>query len=316
MDTIVGHNDYKYKVDKTWGNADFLKYPVNDCHEMVMAENGLLYMLTNETKNNILIFNKDGVVKGSWGNSFPGGHGLSIHNENGTEFLYITDTVKHKVFKTSLSGDLIFEMAYPKEISLYKSAEEYKPTETLVAANGDIYVTDGYGHQFVIQYNEKGEYIRHWGGKGTGNENFDCVHGITLDKRHAGNPTLLITSRNENAFKRFTLDGKYVNTINLPGSFVCRPVVHGKNIYAAVFRSGDNQNFGSGFLTVLNEDDQVVSSPGASQPIYHNNRLIPQRQTSKLFIHPHDVCIDQDENIYVPQWNSSHTFPLKLERIS
>jgi peptidylamidoglycolate lyase len=315
MDVIIGHNGFEYKVDKKWSRADFAKYPVNDCHEMVMASNGLLYMLTNETKNNVLIYNKDGEIKGSWGNSFPGGHGLSIHNENGTEFLYITDTVRHKVFKVSLSGELIFEIPYPKEIDLYQSEEEYKPTETLIAANGDIYVTDGYGHQFVIQYNTKGEYIRHWGGKGTGNDNFDCVHGIAFDGRNTAQPSLLITSRNQNAFKRFTMDGKYLSTINIPGSFVCRPVVNCKNIYAAVFRSGDNQNFGSGYITILNEHDQVISSPGASQPIYHNQKLIPQRQTSKAFIHPHDVCVDDDENLYIPQWNSDKSYPLKLERV-
>lgn len=314
MTDIIGHNGYKYKVNMTWGNANPQKYPVNDCHEMVMAKNGLLYLLTNETKNNIIIYNKDGEIKDSWGREFPGGHGLSIHNENGTEFLYITDTLRHKVFKASLSGRIILEIDYPKEISLYKAADEYKPTETLITDNGDIYITDGYGHQFVIQYNAKGEYIRHWGGRGTENENFDCAHGIALDNRTSGNPTLLICSRNENAFKRFSLDGLYLNTIYLPGSFVCRPVVHGKNLYAAVFRSGNNQNFGSGFITILNEHNKVISSPGATQPIYHNQKLVPQKQNSKVFIHPHDVCVDHDDNLYIPQWNANKSYPIMLER--
>jgi peptidylamidoglycolate lyase len=301
MDTIIGHNGFQYKVDAGWGNADVLKYPVNDCHEMIMAGNGLLYMLTNETQNNILIYNKDGKITGSWGNGFPGGHGLSIHNENGTEFLYITDTELGKVFKTTLSGQIVLTLTYPAEIAQYQSAADYKPTETLVTANGDIYVTDGYGHQFVIQYNAKGGYIRHWGGRGEGNENFDCAHGIALDDRSPESPSLLITSRNENAFKRFTLAGEYLDTIYIPGAFVCRPVVHKNNIYAAVFRSGNNQNFGSGFITILDQDNKVVSSPGATGP--------------KVFIHPHDVCVDEDDNLYVPQWNAGKSYPLRLERV-
>ena len=315
MGMILGHNGYQYKVNEHWVQNNRANYPVNDCHEMVQARSGLLYLLTNETKNNILIYNRDGEIKGSWGNEFPGGHGLSIHNENGTEFLYITDTVRHKVFKTSLTGRVIFEIDFPKEIGLYQSADEFKPTETLIATNGDIYITDGYGHQFVVQYNAKGEYLRHWGGKGPGKEHFDCVHGIALDNRKKGLSSLLITSRNENCIKRFSLEGEYINKISLPGSFVCRPVVYHNNIYAAVFRSGDNQNYGSGFITILDEYDKVISSPGASEPIYHNYRLLPQRQLSKIFIHPHDVCIDQDENIYVPQWNSNRTHPLMLSRI-
>lgn len=300
MDKIIGHNGFQYKVNASWGNADARTYPVNDCHEMVMAGNGLLYMLTNETQNNILIYNKDGKITGSWGNGFPGGHGLSIHNENGIEFLYITDTLLGKVFKTTLSGKIVLTLTYPTEIAQYQSAADYKPTETLINRNGDIYVTDGYGQQFVIQYNAKGEYIRHWGGKGHGNENLDCAHGIALDDRSPDDPSLLVTSRNENAFKRFTLDGKYLGTIHIPGSFVCRPVVHKSNIYAAVFRSGNNQNFGSGFITILDENNKVVSSPG---------------DALNIFIHPHDVCIDEDENLYVPQWNANKSYPVKLERV-
>jgi hypothetical protein len=33
------------------------------------------------------------------------------------------------------------------------------------------------------------------------------------------------------------------------------------------------------------------------------------------FLHPHDVCVDGDENIYVPQWASGKTYPVKLERV-
>ena len=32
---IVGHGDFRYKVDKKWGIQDPAKFPVNDCHEMV-----------------------------------------------------------------------------------------------------------------------------------------------------------------------------------------------------------------------------------------------------------------------------------------
>lgn len=313
QELVIGHNDFQYRMDKNWVKNQ--KMPLKDCHEMVLSTNGLFYMLGNETKNNIVIFNKDGEIKGDWGHDFPGGHGLSIHNENGEEFLYITDTVRNKVFKTTLDGRVVLELTLPKEIVDYKDVSEFKPTETVVTPNGDIYVTDGYGLQFVIQYNAKGEYIRHFGGKGFGNENFDCAHGIALDNRDLENPTLLVTSRNENCFKRFTLEGNYLNTIDIPGSFVCRPVIHKKNIYAAAFRSGDNQNFGSGFITILDEKDKVVSSPGATKPTYLGEKLLPQNQIPDIFIHPHDVCIDKDENIYVPQWNSEGSYPIKLTRI-
>ena len=39
-------------------------------------------------------------------------------------------------------------------------------------------------------------------------------------------------------------------------------------------------------------------------------------QTIKAFKYPHDVCIDDDENIYVAQWNSEKVYPYKLEPIA
>ena len=311
---IIGHNNFKYKVNAAWGIPPGQQYPVNDCHEMVMSKTGLLYILTNETHNNILVYNKDGQVKSSWGHTYPAAHGLTLSNEGGGEFLYITDTVRHQVIKTTLMGDELLVLDYPKEIPLYTAADEYKPTETAIAPNGDIYVTDGYGHQFVIQYDNKGNYIRHWGGRGDEADKFDCVHGIAIDNR-GDEPTLLITSRNHNALKRFTMDGKYLSTIHLPGSFICRPVINGKNVYSAVFRSGNNMNFGSGYITILDESNKVVSTPGGTVPFYVDGVLQPQAKADETFIHPHDVCVDEDENLYVPQWNSGKTYPIMLERV-
>lgn len=311
----IGYNGFVYKVISDWGRLDADKVPVKDCHEMVMSRSGLFYMLTNHTQNNVVVYNRDGSLNKTWGTTYPGAHGLSIHEEGDIEYLYITDTDRHEVIKATLDGEELMILGYPTEIGAYQSPEDYKPTETAIAPNGDIYVTDGYGLQFVIQYNAKGQYIRHWGGRGDGPEYFDCVHGIAIDSRGLSEPSLLITSRNQNVLKRFTMDGQYLSDIPVPGSFICRPVIHGKNIYGAVFRSGTNTNFGSGYLLILDENDRVVSAPGATEPLYASGILQPQKQDTKTFIHPHDVCVDGGGNLYIPQWNSGNMYPIKLERI-
>jgi hypothetical protein len=151
---------------------------------------------------------------------------------------------------------------------------------------------------------------------GNADTQFNCVHGIAVDNRNAEGPaTLLITSRNQNAFKRFTLHGEYIETFYLPGSFVCRPVIKGRYLYAAVFRSGSNMKLNSGYITILNEHNRVVSTPGGTEPVYKNEELLTQHQQESVFKHPHDVAIDNNGNIYVCQWKAGNTYPLKLKKV-
>ncbi|MEX2592540.1 MAG: 6-bladed beta-propeller [Anditalea sp.] len=315
---VLGHGTHRYRVVEGWGVLDAGKNPVNDCHEMVEDAQGRLIMLTNETENNILIYDKSGKLLETWGHSYPGGHGLTLSQEGEDQFLFITDTSRNQVIKTDLKGKEIFKIDYPKETGMYDFPSKFVPTETAInPANGDIYVVDGYGQNYIIQYDAKGEYIRHFGGAGDTDETFRCCHGILIDTRNKTNPTLLITDRSHMQYKRFTLEGKYLATIPMPGSFVCRPVLKGDNIYAAVYRSTTEQYPNSGYLTILDADDKVVSTPGGTAPEYRDNKLQEQQKDRSFlgFMHPHDVCVDSDENLYVPQWASKKTYPVKLERV-
>ena len=317
--TVLGHNGFRYRVVPGWGVLDAGKNPVNDCHEMVQDAKGRIILLTNEIKNNILIYDKSGKLLENWGHTYPGGHGLTLGGEGNEQYLLICDTDRHQVIKTDLKGRELMKVEYPKETGKYDYPAQYKPTETATnPANGDIYVVDGYGLNYVMQYDRTGKLIRSWGGKGEANDTFDCCHGIVVDRRVPTNPTLLITDRRHNALKRFTLDGKYVSTIALPGSYICRPVVHGENIYGAVFRSTSDAYPDSGYLQILDKNDRVISTPGGSEPIYQDGKLAEQRKdrSSSAFLHPHDVLVDEDDSIYVAQWNSKKTYPIKLERVA
>ena len=84
---LLGHASHRYKVVKNWGVLDAGKVPVNDCHEMVQDKMGRIILLTNETKNNVIVYNKDGKLLETWGHEYPGAHGLTLWNENGTEYL-------------------------------------------------------------------------------------------------------------------------------------------------------------------------------------------------------------------------------------
>ncbi|MBD0831909.1 NHL repeat-containing protein [Aestuariibaculum sediminum] len=314
-DVIIGHNSHQYKVDMAWGNLNANVTPVKDCHEMVQDSKGRIVLLTNHTKNNVIIYDKSGKFISSWGTEFPGGHGLTLVKENGEDFLLITDYERHQVIKTTIDGKKVFEIDFPSETGLYERKEQFKPTETTVLPNGDFYVADGYGSQYITHYNHKGELLNIFGGKGTENGQFLNAHGICYDNRDKNNPSLLISARSMNILKRFDLKGNFLESIPVPGALICRPVIHKNDIYFAVLKSKNAPNSDSGFLLIMNEKNEVVSCPGATAPSYANGNLDELYQTVRLFQHPHDVCIDDDENMYVAQWNSGQTYPIKLTRV-
>ena len=312
---ILGHNNKRYKINTKWSKADVARNPVNDCHEMVQDQKGRILLLTNETKNNVLIYNKHGKLLDTWGTEYPGAHGFTLFNENGTDTLFICDNNRHQVIKTTIDGRVLLTLDYPKETGMYTKPDEYIPTETAIAANGDIYVADGYGKDFIIQYDLNGKYIRYFGGRGTEDKHLLNAHGICIDTRNNKNPTLIICSRQQNSFKRFSMEGVYIETISLPGAWVCRPVIKGEYLYAAVLQSNNNQWKQSGFVTILDANNKVISNLAGTEPVYKGNVPDEMFQTEKVFQYPHDVCIDDEENMYVAQWNSGKTYPYKLEPV-
>lgn len=318
--TILGHGNFKYRLERAWGNLNSKAHPVKNCHEMVMDKEGRLLMLTDHVKNNMLIYDRSGKLLDNWTLNLPGAHGLTLHDEGGTEYLYITDPSLGKVLKTTLTGTVVQTLEHPQKIGAYNPKMNFKPTETAIGPNGDIYVADGYGSQFILQYNSKGQFIRKFGGDSFLQEaKFKQVHGVTLDTRHPENPTLLCSARIKNAFKRFTLDGKYIETYYLPGAYVSRPVIDGENLYSGVcfgMEKGDyNMKMNKGFVTILDKNHHVVSNPGGTKPKYKSGQLQLMFQKEPVFKHCHDVCVDKDKNLYVCQWNAGGVYPYKLHRV-
>jgi hypothetical protein len=300
---------------------------------MVKDSKGRLIMVNDEVKNNILIYDKSGKLLDSWGTRFPGGHGLTLSAEGGEDFLFIADCGYYfkdnkwqsqagEIVKMTTDGRLVFALGHPSTIGVYKANEKFQPTEIAVAPNGDFYVADGYGSDYIIQYNHQGQYIRHFGGRNNENpeHNLNNAHGVAVDIRNPNAPKLICTSRSDNAFKFFTMDGKYLETVKLPGAYVCRPVVHDTNIYAGVCWSNSRETGkridNSGFVTILDKNNKVVANPGGTKPEYNKKgELQPMFQEGDTFYHGHDVCVDEDKNLYVCQWNANKTYPVKLERV-
>lgn len=320
---VIGHGAHRYRVDLNWSKADPERFPVRDCHEMIQAGDSRLFLLTNQAKNNVLIYDTAGKLLDSWTLGFNGAHGLSWHREpDGKEFLYVTDTGTGRVVKTSLAGEIALELPHAHKCGAYQPNDTYSPTETAVAPNGDIYVADGYGSQFILRFDRTGRYLAKFGGKSSQPVNkgkFLQAHGVAIDTRGGGEPLVVCTARIRNEFQWFTLEGKHVRTVYLPGAYISRPVIAGRHLYSGIcfgmfpsdFRMWQNR----GFVTILDDQDRVVSNPGGHAPKYDDQGSLQiMLQDQPVFRNCHDVCVDRQGDLYVCQWNSGNVYPYKLRR--
>lgn len=335
-DILIGHGTHRYRVHKEWVPAGQGRHhPILNCHEMVQVKDGRLFMIGDHWDNQMLIFKPDGTIVDSWGSAWPGGHGLTRSEENGEEFLFVTDSGLWKsgsggyrqtgrVTKIDLQGREIFSISHPMSVGAYEPDMVFNPTETAVAPNGDIYIADGYGSQFVLRYDRQGRFLQRFGGKENvpQEQRLNNAHGVAIDCRQGRDKaTVIVTSRSDHCFQRFTLEGKYLETLPVPGAMVCRPVIAGDHLYAGVCWSKTPEmnklpQNPSGFVVVLDAAGHVVSAPGGTEPTYENGVLQPLKQEQRIFDHGHDVCVLENGDLIVCQWNAFQTYPIKLEKVA
>lgn len=317
----IGHGSFRYQVDLEWCRAQPEKHPVKNCHEMVMDSQKRLIMITDEPRNNILIFDKEGKVLDAWTLKFKSGHGLSLDARDGRESLWLCDPGSGTVVKTSLQGEVLLTLPHASECGAYDAGTKYAPTEAAVGPDGDIYVADGYGSQFILQFDAGGKFIRKFGGLSSQALNpgkFMQAHGVAIDSR-SGTPLLLCTERLRNEFHWYTLEGEYVRSVYLPGAFMSRPVIAADLLVSGVcfgMKPGDYRMWRErGFIVILDRHNKVVSAPGAHAPEYEADQVKLLLQDQPVFRNVHDVCVDDEGSLYACQWNAGQVYPFKLRRV-
>jgi hypothetical protein len=301
---ILGEGDHKYEATHDWGVLP-ASIQYGNTHGVCEDSQGHIYVhhtvnASSESSDSMVVFDAHGKFVKSWGKDFKGGaHGLHILKEGKQEFLYLCDTKRGLVVKTTLGGEEVFTIGYPKESEQYKPGADgkpvkYSPTNLAVSPNGDLYVGDGYGSSFINQYNSKGEYIRTFGGLGADPGQVSCPHGIICDLR-GSSPVLIVADRANHRLQRFTLDGKHIDFasgVNLPCHF---------NIY----KNGDvvMPDLGAR-VTLLDRDNKVILHLGEDDSnTWGELRKQPRDKfIAGKFICPHGACFDHAGNVFVVEW--------------
>lgn len=306
---VVGDGAFRYEVIDDWAKLpDGMKF--GNTHAAAEAADGrILIHHQGGAPDSVFVFDADGKFVKSWGKEWRGGaHGMQLRKEGNDEFLYLATTGQRTVLKTTLDGEVLLKLEYPKDAKnaagqpCYANANGYSPTNIAFhPTDGSFYVADGYGSSYVHHYSAKGEYVRTFGGKGGADGQLSCPHGIWCDSREKDKPVLVVADRSNERLQYFTLDGQFVKVVKPAQANGYRHPCH-------FDQRGDNLLVPGlqGVVSILGKDDQVVAYLGdnpdkaaRAKNGWPKDKLVPG-----VFVAPHGAIWDRAGNIYVAEWLS------------
>ena len=317
---VLGQGDFRYRVVPDWGREALAKVQVKNGHAVAVDASGRLFFLTDDARNNVIILDaQSGALIRHWTARMPGAHGLTLVQEKDREVLFITDTALHEVRKLTLDGEELARYPWPQSSGLYQKADEYRPSKILHHPDGRLWIFDGYGKDYIHEYQSDGSYRRSWGGNlGTGENQLIHwgPHGGGLNLRDPAEPVIIVAMSDQQEMKRFNLDGQFLSKHAFPGGNPRDFVPFGD--HALVPHLGDQwpkDRNAPGFISVVDRDLKIISNIGAPPAEYVAGQLQPMRSDGKTFIHPHGVAVDAAGNLFVAQFSSPSAPLLKLERL-
>lgn len=315
---ILGAGNHKYEWVRGWGKLpEGMKF--GSTHGGVVVDSKNQVYFSTDSDAAIVVFDQNGKYIRSIGKEWKpdkdgnGTHDLQLHKEGKQEFIYLVSLFRNEFAKITTTGEVVWVKGYPEKSGIYKDKTQFKPTGITVAPNGDFYVTDGYGANYVHRYSAKGEYLNSWGGKTTQAKEdgkFSTPHKIIIDQR-SGTPTVLVTDRANHRLQWFSLEGKHIKTVDgTENDFMRLPSV--LSIRGTDVAIGDLK----GRVTIIDKDNKLVTHLGDSgnDKKQATNKITPDQWVDGQFIAAHGISWDNKGNLYVSEWNLAGRV-VKLKRL-
>ncbi|NOX50431.1 MAG: hypothetical protein GXP16_07840 [Gammaproteobacteria bacterium] len=131
-------------------------------------------------------------------------HGLCVDPDGA---FWVADVGRHQVLKLDTTGTVLLVLGQERRPG--SSADCFSlPTGVVVADNGCIFVTDGYGNARVMKFSADGTFIHQWGKRGSANGEFKLPHSVALDP--VGN--VVVADRENARVQMFDCAGRHLAT--------------------------------------------------------------------------------------------------------
>jgi sugar lactone lactonase YvrE len=307
----------KYEVMPDWEQLP-AGYVHQDVDGVAVDSQDRVYLMTRGDAR-LIVYNLDGSFLRSWGEGLftPRTHGVTIGPD---DMVYTVDDGDHTVRKFTPEGTQLMVIGTPgvpsdtgydveagmKGVragleSIRRGGPPFnRPTCAAVAANGDIYVCDGYGNARIHRFKADGTLIRSWGEPGSGPGQFALPHGVCI----APDGRVFVADRENDRLQIFSPEGEFLDQwthLQRPTG-VCMDRagrIYVSNLWWRVgqfsFVHGPIRHDLPGHITILSPEGGILL------------RWIDADRTAPgNFIAPHAIAVDSHGDIYVGE--VTHTF--------
>jgi peptidylamidoglycolate lyase len=193
-----------YKVDPNWPQE---KPPGGEwtaaMSSVAIAPDGNVWTF-NRGKIPVQVYTPEGRLVKSWGEGglFKNPHTVRFDNAGN---LWFVDTGTNTVRRFTTDGKVLMTIGTPDQAGVDETHLN-QPNDVAVAANGDVYVSDGYGNDRVVVFDKHGKFVRTWGKLGTGPGEFSQPHSLVLDSKGR----VYVADRNNSRIQVFDAKGKFL----------------------------------------------------------------------------------------------------------
>jgi len=215
-------NPPRYQIVEGWEQQP-KGYTYRDVVGISIDSQDRVYALTRHEAR-VIVYEPDGTFVTSMGEGLftERTHGLAIAPD---DTIFCVDDGDHTVRKFTPSGRLVMTLGtsgapsetgydagraslYEKLASITHGGPPFnRPTNLAVAADGELYVADGYANSRIHRFSSEGTLLQSWGEPGAEPGQFNLPHAVSV----TADDRVLVADRENDRIQIFTRDGNFLD---------------------------------------------------------------------------------------------------------